>query len=138
MDEMGKVISLMNEEAFRFANLQNLSMTWEKICFPLLKMELWTHWKFYTYHKIFALMKSDANTLTHSSPKCKYQLKQITISTKKVLQLKKVHSLKIGSEVLKPQIEHFMLNSAYFFYKMPTLRSSEVNKTILVQAKVVE
>ena len=40
MDEMGKVISLMNEEAFRFANLHNLSMTREKICFPLLKMEL--------------------------------------------------------------------------------------------------
>ena len=51
---------------------------------------------------------------------------------------KRVHFLKNGSEVLKPYIQHFMQNSINFSYKMQTLWSSEVNKPILEQVKVVE
>ena len=32
------------------------SMNWE-VCFPMRKMEFWTHCEFYTYHRIFGLKK---------------------------------------------------------------------------------
>ena len=51
-----------------------------------------------------------------------------------MLQVKK----KNGPEVLKLKMQHFMQKNIYLFYKMSTRWSSEVNKAILEQVKVVE
>ena len=46
------------------------------------------------------------------------------------LQLKKVQSLRNGTEVSEPYIQHFMQNKIYLFYKLSTLWNSEAIKDI--------
>ena len=52
------------------------------------------------------------------------------ISTEKALQLKKIQSLRNGTELSEPYIQHFMQNRIYLFYKLSTLWNSEAIKDI--------
>ena len=87
-------------------------LPWERLCFLPLYLQM-------------LIRQISTQTYNH---KCR-----------RVLQMKKKKLLKKKeSEVLKPEIQHFMQKSIYLFHKLPTLWSSEVNKAILEQVKVVE
>ena len=75
--------------------------------FLIVKMGFGTQWKFCAYRKRFRLRKAPAITYTPSSPNVKnanINSKQILYTnTEKVLQLKKVHSLKMGLKFRNPK-----------------------------------
>ena len=124
------ILNIM-QEIFNFLKFQEFINELRKIRFSLRKMKFWAHWKFCTYYRIFEIRKDAANTLTSICWQGKYRLKKVTVSTEKVFQLKKVQSLM----VLKFQNLKF---NFLFFLIMSNFSSSEVNKAILEQVKVVE
>ena len=106
----------MMQEIFHFLNFQEFIKELGELCFPLGKMEFWTHLKFCTYKRIFDLGKGPANTLT-------LYLQTLTMQISTQIDNHKYRKsvaisivLKNGSEVSKPYIQYFICKIAFIFF----------------------
>ena len=92
-------------EIFHFLIFQEFTYDLGETCFPLGKIEFWTHLKFCAYHRIFHLRKDPANTLTLLLRNVNTEISTQTDirNYKKCVAIKKVYSLKMVLNFQNPR-----------------------------------
>ena len=126
-------------EIFHFLIFQEFMYELGETCFPLGKIEFWTHLKFCAYHRIFHLRKDPANTLTLLLRNVNTEISTQTDirKYKKCVAIKKVYSLKMVLNFQNPRF-NIIYKIDFIFYMKCLAWISEVNEIIPEEVKVTE